>query len=625
MGYDYALVHLTYTIPPAILLTALYYPLLTRLDLYRIAFLVTIAVVATIPWDSYLIQTNVWSYPPNVIIGPKLYHIPLEEVFFFVIQTYNTTLLYLITSKPVLKETYLVKEDHKTRVGQRWKYIKLGGQMAFSLVLKKAIDFVKANKERTYLGLILVWALPFLLLLWSLAYQFIIQLPLYCTALPIALPTLYLWVVDTLALKRGTWVIEAGTKTGLTLWPGLELEEALFFLLTNTLIVFGLLAFDNAVAILTAFPAHFPRFPALPSPVLLIRALLLPSSAYDDDRIFGLQQAVTRLERKSRSFFLASSTFQGRLRIDLIILYSFCRVADDLIDNAKSAKEAQEWIKKLRKYLDLCYGAPETNKEGKAVQPQDANQGQATIYVMQNFPPETQLTLLLMPTRRLGKEPLYELLRGFDMDLVFTEKKQGANGPIKSEEDLNLYGARVAGTVALLCIQLVLQHYPGTNDSKAKRLMAAGHDMGIALQYINIARDLGVDAEIGRCYVPPAWLKKDKLTPEAFTAGLMKVASNVRSGSIGGVDDFFLKKVETVRSRLLDCGFAFYKNSVKAIEELPKPARAPMRVAVESYMQIGRELRTPGYRVKAGRATVPKWKRIAVAWKALLGPRRPSA
>ncbi|KAK4609194.1 Bifunctional lycopene cyclase/phytoene synthase [Fulvia fulva] len=622
MGYDYALVHLTYTIPPALLLTVLYYPLLTRLDLYRIAFLITIAVVATIPWDSYLIQTNVWSYPPNVIIGPKLYHIPLEEVFFFVIQTYNTTLLYLIASKPVLKETYLVKEDRKTRAGQRWKYMKLGGQMALSLLLRKSIDFVKANKERTYLGLILLWALPFLLLLWSLAYQFIISLPLYCTALPIALPTLYLWVVDTLALKRGTWVIESGTKTGLTLWPGLEIEEALFFLLTNMLIVFGLLAFDNAVAVLTAFPAHFPQVPNLPSPVLLVRALLLPSYAYDDDRILGLQQAVTRLERKSRSFFLASSTFQGRLRIDLIILYSFCRVADDLIDNAKSPKEAQEWVKKLRRYLDLCYGAPEMNKDGKAVQPQDANQGYATIYVMQNFPPETQLTLLLMPTRRLGKEPLYELLRGFDMDLIFTEKKEGVNGPIKSEDDLDLYGARVAGTVALLCIQLVLHHYPGTKDARAKRLMAAGHDMGIALQYINIARDLGVDAEIGRCYVPPAWLKKEKLTPEAFTAGLMKVANNTKSGSTGGVDDFFLKKVETVRGRLLDRGFDFYKNSVRAIEKLPKPARAPMRVAVESYMQIGREMRTPGYRVKAGRATVPRWKRIAVAWKALLGPRR---
>ena len=54
--------------------------------------------------DSYLIRTRVWSmphtpwllfimltlpaYPPDVIIGPTLFDIPAEELFFFVIQTY---------------------------------------------------------------------------------------------------------------------------------------------------------------------------------------------------------------------------------------------------------------------------------------------------------------------------------------------------------------------------------------------------------------------------------------------------------------------------------------------------------------------------------------------------------
>lgn len=83
---------------------------------------------------------------------------------------------------------------------------------------------VRDKKEGMYMGLILVWAVPFLLLLWSLAYQLIIGLPWTNTVLPIALPTLYLWVVDTLALRRGTWVIESGTKLGIHVWPHLELE-----------------------------------------------------------------------------------------------------------------------------------------------------------------------------------------------------------------------------------------------------------------------------------------------------------------------------------------------------------------------------------------------------------------
>ena len=87
------------------------------------------------------------------------------------------------------------------------------------------------------------------------------------------------------------------------------------------------------------------------------------------------------------------------------------------------------------------------------------------------------------------------------------------------------------------------------------------------------------------------------------------------------IDYFFTKKVESIRGRLLERSFNYYSESVDAIEQLPSPSRAPMRVAVESYMQIARELQTPGYKVKAGRATVPKWKRIWVAWRALVGPR----
>jgi len=509
---------------------------------------------------------------------------------------------------------YLIKEQQN----DKWKWIKLVGQVALALVIKRAVDFILAGGERTYLGLILVWAGPFLFLLWSLAYQFLVRLPITSTVLPIAIPTIYLWVVDTLALKRGTWVIESGTKTGFTLWDGLEIEEAIFFLLTNCLIVFGLVAFDNALAILDAFPAHFPQSTHLPAPPQLVRALLLPASAYDDDRILGLQQSVERLKAKSRSFYLASSTFSGRLRIDLIILYSFCRVADDLIDNAASATEAKQWVSKLKTYLDLCYGKDTKSVDGTVIPARDPNTGVATRYIINSFPSETWLTLLLLPTSRLSKDPLYELLKGFEMDLAFSPQTP-SSGPIKSDSDLDLYGARVAGTVALLCIQLVLYHHPhsGGSEIKSQRLMNAGHDMGIALQYTNIARDLAVDAGNGRCYVPPAWLKKEKLTTESFVSAL----SNPPAKDADNYD-FINKKIETVRHRLLERAFSFYEGSVDAIEQLPKPVKAPMRVAVESYMQIARELLTPGYTVKAGRATVPKWKRVWVAWTSMLGPRR---
>lgn len=40
----------------------------------------------------------------------------------------------------------------------------------------------------------------------------------------ILLPTLYLWVVDNLALQRGTWVIEHDTKLDIQVWGSLDIE-----------------------------------------------------------------------------------------------------------------------------------------------------------------------------------------------------------------------------------------------------------------------------------------------------------------------------------------------------------------------------------------------------------------
>ena len=421
----------------------------------------------------------------------------------------------------------------------------------------------------------------------NIAYQFLLNLPTINILLPIVLPTLYLWVVDTLALRRGTWVIESGTKLGWHFWEGLDIEEALFFLVTNILIVFGLVAFDNAVAIIDAFPDIFPEHHCLPSPALLIKALLLTPQAFDEERILGMRQAFQRLKSKSRSFYLASGTFQRRLRIDLILLYAFCRVADDLVDEATNPKQAKDWITKLVKYLDLEYNI-EINKNSKGLHD----------YVQSHFPVATHAILRHLPTNHLHPSPLYDLLKGFEMDLEFASGK--GPFPIQDERILELYSARVAGTVAESCLALVYHHCTDIK-SKAQKLeiQSRGRLMGIALQYINIARDIAIDAANSRVYLPTAWLKEASLDPNDV------LRSPDRS------------EIENFRQRLIAKAMEMYRDARDAIEDLPSEARAPMRVAVESYVEIGRVLQEPGYRVKAGRATVSTSRRLRVAWQAI--------
>lgn len=88
----------------------------------------------------------------------------------------------------------------------------------------------------------------------------------------------------------------------------------------NTAIVFGQIVIDHSLAILTAFPDVFPVIPALPSPMLVVRAVITPTEAYDARRLSDMRDAVERLRAKDRSFIVASAVFEGRLRADFLIL-----------------------------------------------------------------------------------------------------------------------------------------------------------------------------------------------------------------------------------------------------------------------------------------------------------------
>lgn len=268
--------------------------------------------------------------------------------------------------------------------------------------------------------------------------------------------------------------------------------------------------------------------------------------------------------------------------------YSFCRVADDLVDEATSIAEAEQWIEKLKCFLDLSYPGPKfTSSIVK------------DTFIRHNFPPNTQSALFLLPTSYLSPQPLYDLLDGFKMDLSFSSKINPF--PIDNEELLEIYGSRVAGTVAESCIELVYHHTSSSVSEEQKhQIVTAGHRMGIALQYVNISRDIAVDAANKRVYLPSTWLKEVGLSPEQI---IQYPASPM---------------AERLRQRLLDKAMGIYDEARGAIEKLPLEARAPMRVAVESYVEIGRVLRNPGYKIKHGRATVSKIRRLRVARRCLM-------
>jgi len=276
-------------------------------------------------------------------------------------------------------------------------------------------------------------------------------------------------------------------------------------------------------------------------------------------------------------------------------------MADDLIDNATTEQEIKTWVTKLIQYLDFHYVHDKESQ--RIVHRRDVNQRILKKFIEREFPASARSALNLLPTHILPGEPLYLLIDGFRMDSQFNVEVDD-KFPIKDEDDLVAYARRVAGTVGELCVALIVHHCGAhLTQKQITDILDSSREMGIALQYVNIARDITTDATIGRVYLPTSWLKEaGGLTPETV------------------IEDTFRPEVARLREQLLSKAFAMYRHARPVMQWIPQQARGPMIVAVENYMEIGRVLRKRDFlEVKdPRRATVPARRRLWVAAKALM-------
>lgn len=189
-----------------------------------------IAFVYTTPWDNYLVFREVWTYPPERVLG-RIWYVPYEEYAFFVLQTLISGLFLL----------WLLRRSGKTAaVAPSAALVRWGGAaLLMGLALVGALCLRQENT--LYLGLILAWAMPVLAGQWAFGGDLIMGRPrLFWTA--VLLPTVYLWFTDAFAIWQGIWQISERYTVGLYAGP-LPFEEALFFMVTNLLVVTGLLLF----------------------------------------------------------------------------------------------------------------------------------------------------------------------------------------------------------------------------------------------------------------------------------------------------------------------------------------------------------------------------------------------
>ena len=225
--------------PPLVFLTVQNWqlrqqPFPTRLSAFKpisvVLAHILVALLYTTLWDNYLVATGVWWYAPTLVTGLTLGWVPIEEYTFFIVQTLMTGLWLIWLARKIVP----LRGKIKCRPVLRWLSTLILGILWTLSVVILANDW----EPGTYLGLILVWALPPIMLqtafgadiLWG--YRRLI-LPGFIG------PTLYLSLADTFAIQSGIWTIDPAQTTGYHFPGGLPVEEFIFFLVTNLLISFG--------------------------------------------------------------------------------------------------------------------------------------------------------------------------------------------------------------------------------------------------------------------------------------------------------------------------------------------------------------------------------------------------
>lgn len=227
----YLAFHLCFILPPILLLLFVPPRPLTGASRWTVVALPAIALLAvvyTTPWDNHLVRIGVWGYGADRVMG-TIGYVPIEEYALFVLQ-------------PVLTGLWL----YRVSAGRTWSRLERGhlrprlivaaGLIAVAVVAALLLLW----QSTTYLGLILTWSLPVLALQWGWGGGIFARSG-RVMAVAVAVPTLYLWAADRIAIGLGVWEISSRYTTGITVF-GLPVEEAVFFLATNIMVVQGLVA-----------------------------------------------------------------------------------------------------------------------------------------------------------------------------------------------------------------------------------------------------------------------------------------------------------------------------------------------------------------------------------------------
>ena len=262
------------------------------------------------------------------------------------------------------------------------------------------------------------------------------------------------------------------------------------------------------------------------------------------------------LMRKYGKTFYWASFFLDNTKIQAIYsLYSFCRKIDDMVDEAKNSNVTK---KKIILFKDAWNkGLPHP-----------------IISVLNKIPKEN------WPNRKL----VNKFLDGQISDIEFTS--------FKSEKSLIIYSYQVAGTVGLMICDIF-----GVKDKKMRYFAI---DLGIAMQLVNISRDIYEDSLRNRIYLPKSLIGK-------YTS--LEVSNSTKETA---------EKISLARKNIINLANIYFASASQAIDHLPKGAKLSVKLASALYQQIGHQLIHQQYQNKEKRCYVNNFTKLFITFRIIL-------
>ncbi len=183
--------------------------------------------------------------------------------------------------------------------------------------------------------------------------------------------------------------------------------------------------------------------------------------------------------REARNFAWGIMLLPRPKRLALSALYAFARRVDDIADGGDTPAARSRELEEVERAV--------------AALPHSPN-GDPVMVALAD-------TLVRYPVPR---QALLELIEGARWDVERTR--------YESWEELREYCRRVAGAVGIACTAVY-------GPSDAERGKALAETLGLALQQINIMRDVAEDWQLGRVYLPQDELGRFGVTENEIASG----------------------------------------------------------------------------------------------------------